>query len=332
MAVSLALFEVVLAASLAAPSLVLPVGALPSDAAPDAAAEAQAKVHFKAARKLGRAKRFAEALAEADAAFQLAPRALTAEMRAWVLAEAGRPCDAFLALAGWPERTRDQAERAHVAGLLAGYASACGVGWARLTSAPSGAKVTIGGRELTTPALVGLSGGTHQVRVEAEGHVSLEASLTVVSGQPHAASWTLAPVPTVPEPEPAADPQPEPQPEPVAEVAARGPEPRDRTAGWVLTGSGVAVAAAATGLFLAAASNADTYNGLSDDDKRARQDLRDEGELMGNLAYAGWAISGAAVAVGLYMVLVPDDDEPAPVQPVASPAAGGGLLGLRGRF
>jgi hypothetical protein len=282
------------------------------------------------------------ALAAADESFAAVPNASTAVLRATVLAAMGRPAEAFAALLVASDLDPRPDERAAVAQGLAthGGTLAAPMGWARIVVDPPDAVVTLDDVAFRPPRTVGLSLGTHAVRVVAPGYQAVDATIEVLAAAAVDARYSLAPTPAAPPLDPAAPPL-DPASTPVLHARPPGGGGGLGVAGWALVGGGVAIAAAGGGMHawaLQAADDTSKYAppiaGLDDAERERRFDRANEDmKLRGTLAYVFYGVGGAAAVTGaVLLILDAGQGEPSGVAILPGAVDGAAGLHVLGRF
>jgi len=271
-------------------------------------------------------------------------------MRAEILAEMGRSCDATAMLLVARDLDPRPAETADIEKLLAGTGSSCGggYGWAHVEVEPGSALVSISGVSVPNGRTVGLSVGSHTVEMEAEGFAPLRMELVARSGQATAAKLEL---PRLPPPEPAgpagipdlspaddAPAAPDVAVEAASAASGAGPIP------WILLGAGAGAVVGGVGATLwaiDARSEAERWHdpespeaaGLTADERRARYNSADDdvGKRR-TVSYVLYGVGAASVAAGVAWLIFAPDGEAASAQvtPWLSPGASG--ISLSGAF
>lgn len=234
------------------------------------------------------------ALTEADRAYRVLPNASTALIRATILGEMGRHAAAFAACLQAADLEPTAEERQLIDAGLAQHGAAASppFGWLRVASEPAKAQVLIDGQPFDAPRTVGLSAGSHTLRVEAPGHVAEERQISVEAGMGQAQTVALRALPT-----------------PAAPTVLQPAEPprSGRAGAWVLIGAGGAALVASAVLLASGQSRLDAHAAyasgqsgadLDDAERRARADSALEQAR--RQSYAGYGVLTAAlISAGL---------------------------------
>jgi len=306
--------------------------------APDAFKEAdkETRSHFAAGS-------FTEALASAERAYALWPVAYAAIVRGKILEKLDRPCAAFEAylLAVALEPTPDEKARVHRALERTGIDCPATLGWARLASDIPGTVVEIAGHKIMAPAVIGLRAGTHGATAQFPGLPDRKLVLTVAVGRETRARLDQKPSPPA---------RKEDVGERLVPPTTGSTEGSDSTLGWVLLGSGVALAGGGVGMTVwanSARSDAEGYaaeaakllnegRGNTPEYDSLQAKFEDADSTRSTARVASWvlyAAGGGAVVTGVVLLLLNEDGESVSgwaVGPFAVP--GGGTIQLSGRF
>lgn len=275
---------------------------------PSAAARRAGEAAYKRAQRYFRRGKLELALEEAKNTLRALPRASSAFVVATILEELDRPREAFEHLLVAWELGPVEAQRPAIeeAFTRVGAGASPQLCWARLEVAPPGARVTVDGAAAPVGRVFGVEAGAREIAISAPGHLTQTHRVELAPGPLAQLSYTLEPAPPEPpEPEPVA---PAPDPEPVIAVVEPA-EPESPTAGWVLVGTGAALAVAGGALVGLAHAEADAANGCrqpgggATDEVRLRcyEDASDRAELF---QIAGWASAATGLVVGLTGVIL----------------------------
>ena len=311
------------------PLVILP--ALPAQTAVTEEAAALATAAYEEATVKHAASDLTGALDAANRAYAAVPNASTAVIRATLLGEIGRHRDAFEAYLVASELEPTDDERRLIDEGLAAHGAACvpPLGWARVQVSPAGTAVQLSGTTVKPPRIVGLSAGSHDVRLAAKGYEEQMLSLDVRTGKETVAQFMLG--------------RPVPKPEVVATPVSTTPptavEKSPPVVPWVLVGSGAAVALGGLGInlwALDAAATRDSYatpgaGGLSETERQTKYEAaQKDAETRAVVSYVMYGVGGATVVAGVVLLLLPEDDVPSAVRAtpfLSSDTAGFALSG-----
>ena len=307
------------------------------------------------------------ALGRAEEVFGLLPNTSTALVRAELLGELGRHCEAMEMLLVANDLDPTKREWKDIDRLLKRSSQSCrgGFGWAQVVAVPATAVIRVSGVEVPSGRTVGLAKGEHHVQVEAEGYAPLGIVLVARPGEATGAELKLTELPRppappiAPEPDPTATPappatpdtEPESPPEPPAapdpasaafleEVEPSGPGALP----WVLLAAGAASAAGGAGMTLWALdgrSEADRYDdpagedarGLSSDERRRRYLEAEQAITTRRVAsFVLYGLGAASAVAGVVLLWTGSEEEPGGVRwaPSVSPVMSG--ISLHGSF
>ena len=305
------------------------------------------------------------ALERADEVFELLPNTSTALVRAELLGELGRQCEAMEMLLLASDLDPTDEEWKDIERLLkkAGQSCGAGFGWVQVVVVPIIATVRVSGVEVPSGRTVGLAKGEHRVLVEAEGYAPSDMVWVARPGEATAAELKLSELPpppappVVPEPRPPPEPPspaaierespPEPPISPDAETAALLEEVEPSGPGalpWVLLAAGAASAAGGAGMTLwalDARSEADRYDdpagedarGLSSEDRRRRYvEAEEQVTTRRTVSFVLYGLGAASAVAGIVLLWTGAEEEPGGVRwaPSVSPVMSG--ISLHGSF
>lgn len=188
-----------------------------------------------------------------------------------------------------------------------------------ITTDPAGAQVEVDGvKRGRSPLTVRLMEGERNVRATHAGHLPATGTVLMERARPQALELRLAPEAPVTTPQPPRAP----------EAQASDTESVGRAkAGYVLIGSGVALALTGGGLLVGAASYNDDFTtscstGGCDDDARTT------GRALEIGGWSGVGVGAAALAVGVWVAVTAGEPAPVTLAPYAEPSS----VGLAGTF
>ena len=285
---------------------------------------------------------FERALAAANRAYQAAPNASTALLRATVLERLGQHRAAFEALLLAADLRPLDEERERIQAGLAKHGQAADpqLGWVWVRAAPPNASIAIGDVTVPQTRTVGVSVGTHALTLSAPDYETAKLAIVVEAGKRRDVDLALS---RVEEPVPL-DTDGLPGPAPVVQVTPADDETSTPVLPWVLVGSGALLLGGGAGLHVwsfATGEEANKYANPSAADEEAwNKTYKSKWNDADNQLYAAiacYATGGVALVTGVVLFFVGDDDEKEagrPPAPIVAPAAmrGGAGLFMSGRF
>jgi hypothetical protein len=316
------------------------VPAMPADDEPTQEGTKRAQEAYARAQKNYAKDAMKQALLDATEAYEALPNASTALIRAIILGDLERHLEAFEAYLVALNLGVDADQRPYVdEGLAAlGPQMKPQLGWVAVVAKPEAAWVDIGGTRFTSPMTVGVTPGFHKITVSAQGYQPTTAGFTVAAGIGQRLEYQLNRTVVVP-PDTATEVK-------IVEASATGLSPM-QIAGWAGIGTGAAaviVGASLHGWSATLRDDTEYYGGgtIPGMSEARRHDLYTEAKNDLESAQIGawvmYAVGVAAAGTGVLLLLLepgpPDEieeDDPGLV-PGASPAPGGGVLWLRGRY
>lgn len=339
-------FLLALVLSFSAPALAAPpsirVPVMPATAAPGAKARAVATDAYGKAAKAYYKGRFGAAQTHAERAWAAVPNASTALVLATIHGQRKRHCQALdfglLALELRPSREEEKTVAATV--LEHGPRCESGYGWLRVELSPKETTATLSGTPVPLSRTVAVPVGRHELVMEREGYEGERMPVRVAAGGGSTIQLVLRKRTPHVRPEPKAPAPVSPEPAAVEVVAVRPDLAPDRTAQWVLIGSGAAAVAGGVALFVvaldaagdAAALSEAGAGGLDDPTRQARYESASQ--KTSDYQTAAWVVGGAglvAATIGIVLAATTGSGESGRdvgLAPAVLPHGGGVQLGL----